>query len=122
MKQTKNRKKQQRDVGRELQVMLKRSLNTKVPIIIDTPPQAMVPKTVHLTADELEQYNFEMLNCTDMNLTPIGQARENIRFNRAINAFRQAGVAANTYTHIGYYQVPSEAEEEVKKYKYFLLW
>lgn len=127
MKQVKRNKKQNKDVSREIQVMLKRAVNTHVPVIIDTPPVCMNPKMIHLTQDELDLYNFEMINSNDKNITPIAQAKDNIRFNRAVNAFRQAGIPANTYTHIGYYQIPQEEDEseekaKTKKYRYILLW
>ncbi|MEG1616882.1 MAG: hypothetical protein RR202_08560 [Bacteroidales bacterium] len=124
MKQSiRNKRKQGKDVSRELQVMLKRAVNTKVPVIVDTPPSVMVPKAVHLSQEELDLYNFEMVKSANMNITPIPQARESVRFNKALNAFRQAGVQANTYTHIGYYQIPKEDEDDrVKQYRYMLLW
>ncbi len=123
MKQVIKNKRQVKDASREIHTMLKRAINTKVPVIIDTPPTAMNPQLVHLSEEDLDMYNFEILNSTDKNITPIAQAKNNIRFNRAVNAFRQAGIAANTYSHIGYYQIPqSEDDNSAKQYKYILLW
>ena len=83
----------------------------------------MNPQLVHLSEEDLDMYNFEILNSTDKNITPIAQAKNNIRFNRAVNAFRQAGIAANTYSHIGYYQIPQrEDDNSAKQYKCILLW
>lgn len=115
-------KKQQRNFAGEIQSMLKKALNTHVPVIIDTPPTPMIPKTVHLTQEAFELYNFEMLNSSECNISLISKARESVRFNKAVNAFRQAGIPANAYSHIGYYQVPGTEDEKIKKYRYILLW
>lgn len=122
-----------RDVGHEIEVMLKRSLNTKLPVIVDAPPTLMKPKHIDFNQEELELYNFELVESLDKNIMPIARAKENIRLNKAVNAFMQAGIPANTYTHIGYYQIPNINEKfssdkdettynAVKKYRYFLLW
>lgn len=115
-------KKQQRNVAGEIQSMLKKALNTEVPIIIDTPPCSMSPKTIQLTKEALDLYNFEMVNSADCNISLISKARDSVRFNKAVNAFRQAGIPANSYTHIGYYQIPATEEDTQKKYRYILLW
>lgn len=118
----KREKKQPRNFAGEIQSMLKKALNTHVPVIVDTPPSPMVPKTVHLTHEAYESYHFEMSNSADCNLSEISKARESVRFNKAVNAFRQAGVQANSYSHIGYYQIPGTEEDTIKKYRYILLW
>ncbi|MEG1586643.1 MAG: hypothetical protein RR346_07195 [Bacteroidales bacterium] len=115
-------KKQQRNVAGEIQSMLKKALNTQIPVIIDTPPSAMNPKTVHLSKEAFDSYNFEMVNSADCNISPISKARDSVRFNKAVNAFRQAGIPANSYTHIGYYQIPTTEEDTSKRYRYMLLW
>lgn len=115
-------KKQSRNVAGEIQSMLKKALNTHVPVITDTPPSSMAPKTVHLTQEALDLYNFEMQKSTDCNITLISKARDSVRFNKAVNAFRQAGIPANSYSHIGYYQIPTAENESIKKYRYMLLW
>lgn len=115
-------KKQQRNVTGEIQSMLKKAINTHVPVIVDTPPTSMSPESIHLSKEELDLYNFEMANSSECNISLISKAKESVRFNKAVNAFRQAGVPANSYTHIGYYQIPSTEEDKTKKYRYLLLW
>lgn len=115
-------KQQQRNVAGEIQSMLKKAINTKVPMIVDTPPTTMMPQTIVLTKEHLDLYNFEMVNSSECNISLISKARDSVRFNKAVNAFRQAGYPANSYTHIGYYQIPANENETLKKYRYLLLW
>ena len=62
MKQTNKKKRQVKDVSREIQSMLKRAINTRIPVIIDTPPNTLAPELIHLTSEELDLYNFEIIN------------------------------------------------------------
>ena len=122
MKQVKRNKKQIKDASREIHVMLKRAVNTKVPVILDSIENTMNPELIHLTEEDLDQYSFEILNSSEKNISSISDAKNHVRLNRAVNAFRKAGIAANTYSHIGYYQVPlnEEKENDGKKYRYML--
>ena len=118
----KKEKKQPRNVVGEIQAMLKKAVNTSVPMIIDTPPETMAPQAQVMSKEDLDSYNFEMLHSCDCNICPISKAKESVRFNKAVNAFRHAGFPANSYTHIAYYQIPSNGNEMLKKYRYVLLW
>lgn len=122
MKKVKKTTKQMQNVAGTMQSMLKKAINTHVPMITDTPPSTMSPKTVHLTPETFDLYNFEMQKSEECNMTLISKSRDHLRFNKAVNAFRQAGIPANSYSHIAYYQIPATENEKLRQYRYMLLW
>ncbi len=115
-------KKHARNYVTEIQSMLKKAVNTQVPMLVDTPPNRMDPQMIRLTTEDMSLYQSEMSISKECNISLISKSRDSARFNRAVNAFRQAGIPANSYSHIGYYQIPSNEENQPKQYRYILLW
>ena len=115
-------KRQPRNYVSEIQSMLKKAVNTQVPMLLDTPPNRMTPQLIQLTTEDMSLYQSEMSASGECNVSLISKARDSVRFNRAVNAFRQAGIPANSYSHIGYYQIPNTQEDQPKQYRYMLLW
>lgn len=114
--------KHERDAVKELKALLKKVEGTKIPMILETPPQPMHPEVTILTPEDLIKYCAEIDNSNEVGLIDIGLAKDNVRTHKAYNIFQQTNIHPKEYSYLGFYHIIPVNENEVSPIRYFLLW
>lgn len=114
--------KHERDAVKELKKLLKKVEGTKIPMIIEIPPQPMHPEMITVTPDDLIKYDAEIENSNEVGLIDIGLAKDNVRTHKAYNIFQQANIHPKEYSYMGFYHIIPANEDEVSPIRFFLLW
>lgn len=110
------------DAAKEIKTLLKNAVGFKLPVITDTPPRAYTPEVISFTPDDLIAYDAEIDHSEDVGLIQIGLAKDNVRTQKAIHAFENAGIHPKEYTHIGFYRLSALTENGAAPMRYILLW
>lgn len=111
-----------KDAAKEMKEMLKNAVGFKLPVITDTPPHAYHPEIITFTPDDQIAYDAEIDHSEEVGLIPIGLAKDNVRTQKAIHAFEQAGIHPKEYTHLGFYRIKAVTENGAAPMRYMLLW